>query len=83
LYGAASVKLLLIPPILADLPTVVQGIITKIFVGFGKLPAEEAEAALSGTRADLVVTSLRQAVELPPRIAPYKWRAVIPSLVSP
>ena len=35
----------------------------KIFVGFRDLPAEEAEAALSATRADLVVPSLRQAVE--------------------
>jgi hypothetical protein len=35
----------------------------KIFVGFWQLPAEEAETALAGTRADLVVTSLRQAVE--------------------
>jgi hypothetical protein len=37
----------------------------KIFAGFWALTAEEAEArdALAATRADLVVTSLRQAVE--------------------
>ena len=35
----------------------------KIFAGFWMLPSQQSEAALAATRAALVVTSLRQAVE--------------------